>query len=44
MTNSKSVDNYGFMTAKPFVMNVCIERTDLSEKAGGEYSKVNDHH
>jgi len=21
MTNSKSVDNYGFMTAKPFVMN-----------------------
>jgi len=21
MTNSKSVDNYGFMTAEPFVMN-----------------------
>jgi len=21
MTNSESVDNYGFMTAKPFVMN-----------------------
>jgi len=21
MTNSKSVDNYGFMPAKPFVMN-----------------------